>query len=186
MEQPKKQIWRKFRKRFSRGSVVVEAVIILPFLIWMVFCVIQYGIVLNTATTLTDIDRDAARYAAENASGSTTINLAGNSASVQAYVKLLCTNTKGAFGQTVDYNDLCDASGNTGAGPYVGTMSNSGAFTAQNSSYRWTYGDNIAVTIYYPLSKKVFAGSLVPGMSNFTSKPYRKTTAMIVEVPAAS
>lgn len=181
MERPKKQILLRLRKRFSRGSVVVEAVFMLPFTIWLLFCVIQYGVVLNTATTITDIDREAARYASMHATVNTINSPQASPAagSVQAYVQELCTSS------SINYSDFVGADGHAGSGPIVYSVNDSGTYTLVPAGGTVAYGQGVAVKLQYPMYKRVWFSSLVPGMSNFTNtnNTWNKTTVMIVENP---
>lgn len=55
---------KKFFKRSSKGSLIVEAAILIPILLGVAFFIIEFGNVLYLSNTLNQIARSAARYAA--------------------------------------------------------------------------------------------------------------------------
>ncbi|MEO7717858.1 MAG: TadE/TadG family type IV pilus assembly protein [Capsulimonas sp.] len=147
----------------------MEMALCLPLLIWLTFAIIEYGIVINTTMTLTQLARDTARFVAihggeTNADAAATVN-----GSIRAFLKAECA------GQSINYSDLTVVIGTMDAG--------TGVVTANAASAR-LQGNVQTVQISYFMGNKIsVSAKLVPGLSSFTdnTKPVIKKSSVISE-----
>ncbi|BDI32812.1 hypothetical protein CCAX7_48630 [Capsulimonas corticalis] len=155
--------------RHSRGALVAEMAVCLPILIWLTFAIIEYGIVINTTITLTQLTRDTARFVAIHGGEATTADAsASTTGSIRAFLQTECSGT------SINYSDLTLT---------VGTLTAPGVVTPNNASAR-TQGSTETVQISYPLGKKIsVSAKFIPGLSAFIdpNAPYVKRSSVIME-----
>jgi hypothetical protein len=148
-------------------------------IVWATFAIIQWGSVITTMNTITDLGRATARFAAVHATESTFLSASSTPAagSVQAFFQQQCGSS------TVNYADFADSKGTVGKGPGVGTLASDGSFTPTTT---FTAGSPVAIYLGYPMWKKVYASKLVPGLSQWATVGYYvpKVTVMVVEKPS--
>ena len=84
--------WRSTQRRGTqrRGTTIVETALILPLLLFLTMGAVQYGILMNATSALTNLARDAARYGAIHAFDGTA---AQSDAAVRAYIREKARNT---------------------------------------------------------------------------------------------
>ena len=154
--------------------MVAEMAICLPLLVWLTFAIIEYGIIINTTITLSQLTRDTARYVAIHGGESTADTAAppatgASTASILAFLKNECAGT------SINYSDLTVV---------VGTMDPATGIVSANLAPARIQGSVTTVQISYPMAKKMSVSSkLVPGLSAFTDplKPYTKKSTIIME-----
>lgn len=157
------------RTRRIKGALVVEMALCLPLLIWLTFAIIEYGIVINTTMTISQLTRDTARFVAIHGGETTADSPATTSGSIKEFLKTECAGT------SINYNDLTLVVGKMDA--------STGVVTANVPSAR-LQGTAATVQISYFMGKKLSVSpKLVPGLSAFTdsSKPYVKKSTVILE-----
>lgn len=173
---------RQPRRTRSQGAVVVEVCFLFPFLVWITFSILQYGLILWKEVELTNLTRDAMRYLAVTGvqnNGNTTDNdysapgtpPSTNSNSVYLYIENECSGTG------IAYSDLTVA-----VKDY--TQSSSGTTIAQGATTSLPIAqDRVGVTLTYTMttSNTIFLNGLVPGMSIWLGTPQPRTCEMIME-----
>jgi Flp pilus assembly protein TadG len=156
-------------KRTVRGSVTVEIALIFPFLVWLTFGIIQYGYILNAEVEVTNLDRDAARFAAINGNNTAFYGSVTTTGSLDQFVQSECTGTG------IAYSDL------TITTRYIDTTTNNHiVLTAPPPS---TGGIPIEVELDYNISKKILVNGLVPGLSTIAGQPCKRVTDFMLEYP---
>ena len=130
---------KKHSLRQRRGVAMVEFALISTLLIGLTMAMVQYGIIFNTTISLTNMSREAARFAAVQAHKS------GSDQMIKDYIR--DTAPSG-----IKYSDLT-----IGITP-----------TEANATER-TKGKPITVTITYPMSRKLFLPSKFLGMTIFSA-----------------
>lgn len=153
--------------------------LLLPMIVWATFAIIQWGSIITTMNTITDLGRATARFAAVHATESTFLSASSTPAagSIQAFFQQQCGTS------TVNYADFVDVSGTAGKGPSIGTIDSGGNFVTATT---FTAGAPVAVYLRYPMWKKVYASKLVPGMTTYgtVGNYWPKVTVMVVEKPS--
>jgi Flp pilus assembly protein TadG len=164
-------------KRAQRGAAAVEAMLLLPLIVWATFAIIQWGSVINAMNTITDLGRSAARFAAVHATESTCNDTSAGTGSVQAFLKAQCASSP------INYSDLVGTDGVAGSGAIVGSVASNGTFTPAASGTTFVPGTSVAIKLQYPMAKKVYASKLVPGISAYAGAGvvWPKVTVMVVE-----
>jgi len=167
------------RRTRSKGAVVVEVCFLFPFLVWITFSILQYGLILWKEVELTNLTRDAMRYLAVTGvqnNGSTTNNdysapgtpPSTNDNSVYLYIENECGGTGIAYSDlTVTIKDYTQ-----------GTTIAQGATTNLPVAQ-----DRVGVTLQYTMTttNTIFLNGLVPGMSIWLGTKQPRTCEMIME-----
>ena len=165
-------------RRRRRGSQLVEFALVLPFLLILTLGLVQYGLIYNTALTITNLSRDSARYAAinsKNTQPTTAPSIAVGSTDPNTKIRDYVKRISGNFG--VNYNDL--------------------AVTITPDNYTESGrnpGNPIKLTVAYDMKKKLFLptrfgwymGKDPDGSPHFAgvtfySGTYTVTTYMVIE-----
>ncbi|HEX8463975.1 MAG TPA: TadE family protein [Abditibacterium sp.] len=167
---------RAFKCGPKRGQTMVETALVMTFILLpLTLGLIQFGLVLNASNTMTQIAREAGRYAAVHCQEATfdstaTVTLAsgiapappatGAQASLRYYLWTVTTPT-GIRWDDIRNNIVVD--------PAPGSAR--------------TSGQPISVTITYPMTRKVFVGSLfllTPAL-NKLKQPYVAESTFVIE-----
>lgn len=147
------------RLRSRRGQTIVETALVLTgILLPLTLGLLQFGIVYNGVNTLQHVAREAGRFAAVHATETTFDNsdTQSNPASLKNYVKTVCASSG-----SIKYTDL--------------TITVDPADIDDRKP-----GQPITVKIVYPMSKKIFIGKALPGLSSL-SRNYAVSSTFLLE-----
>jgi Flp pilus assembly protein TadG len=162
-------------QRKRRASALVEFALILPLLLFLILGLIQYGITYNTTLTITNLSRDAARFAAMRAldatplpAGTTALpnppDVSTGSTDPDQKIKTYIYRSSRNFG--VKYADLTIA------------------ITPNNGNVNRQRGNPIAVKVTYDMGKKLFLPAKM-GVGRwgitFFQDDYSAETSMAIE-----
>jgi len=134
------------------GQALIEMALVISALIMLTMGIIQYGIVYNATTSLTNITREGARYAAVKGLDSSVTDDA-----IKARVVDISRTTPVTL-TAANVTITPDKAGRTVAGD--GTM--------------------VTVTVSYNMRPKLFLPTSFPGLSRFSSN-YTTTGSMLIE-----
>ena len=162
------------RRAQNKGALIVEMGICLPLLVWLTFAIIEYGLVINTTVTLSQLARDTARFTAVHGGEKTADapaydikDATSSTASIRNFLKTECAGT------SINYSDLTVV---------VGALDATNSTVAANVAANRTRGSAITVQLSYDLSKKISVSSqLVPGLATFKSGAYIKRSTILLE-----
>jgi Flp pilus assembly protein TadG len=148
----------KYSHRLARrrsGQTLVETALMLTFvLIPMTIGILQFGIIMNSTNSLTQIAREGARYAAVHGTE------ANSDAAIKDYIQAV------AAGTSIRPTDIPDAN------ITISMLAVNGVTPARASGYP------INVTIKYPMSRKVFIPNM-PFMSKLKNDYYVQSTFVL-------
>jgi Flp pilus assembly protein TadG len=177
---PTSKAWLSSQPRkFKRGSATVELALIAPLLMLMMFGLIQYGIIWNSMVSVSQLTRDATRYAAVHGTeaGFDGPSVA-NGTSLRSYIMANCSNSAG-----LSYANIGDSHVFAG---YMDNSTNPPTFvvntvgTPKRKSFL-----PITVEIDYDLSQRIYTNGLVPGVGYWkTNRVTKRCTMMIEKVPS--
>jgi Flp pilus assembly protein TadG len=148
--------WLPGARKGEKGQALVEFALVLPFLLFVLYGIIQFGLLLNTYITVTDSARAGARQLAleqgNNDPCDPAVQVATNAGSS---VKLTSTNVTVTFttaaGGTPTHDYCISVGGTTTPAPYT-YPANNGAISATNPGNE-VEGDtaSMTVTTLFPL-----------------------------------
>jgi len=173
-----REVKLRSRKR-RRGSVALEFILIAPFLIWITFAVCEYGIVINTISTINQLARDGGRYAAIHATESTAYMDGKTANSIRTFIEFESQQTSVKLTQAMESQSVPpirlgiidpDPTHTTTYGKFIDATPRAP-------------GTPVAVAITYDMSKRVWGSGIVPGLSNFTSTTKPKIVVFLIEKP---
>jgi len=141
--------------KMRRGSTLVEFALVLPILLMLSMLLVQYGIILNTTISLTNLAREGGRYAAVNPLVTTTT---------------ATTNTTTAAIEDNIQSKL----------PPALTLAD-GDIDVTCSTTACGTGSDIRVTVRYDMKRKMFLPSKFFNINVFGSGTYTTTCTMRVE-----
>jgi Flp pilus assembly protein TadG len=153
------QIRNSRRLRSRRGQTIVETALVLTgILLPLTLGLLQFGIIYNSTNTLQHLGREAGRFAAVHGTETTfdSADTQTSPASLKYYIKTLCASSG-----SIKYSDL--------------TISTSPSALSSRSP-----GQPISVTLTYPMSKKIFIGKALPGLSALANN-YTVTSTFLLE-----
>ena len=159
---------QRLRKR-QRGSVAVEFMLIAPFLIWITFAILEYGLYLNYLNTLNQLTRDGARYAAVHATETTAYQAGTVTGSIKNFM-ILEAGRNSSLKLQDSYIKL-------------GYVNPSGDFTEGTPT---AVGTNVAVQTYLDptwVKAHLWGASLVPGIATVEAKGITRQSAFLIENP---
>lgn len=146
----------------TRGQTILEVTLVLLLLIIITMSIIQYALITNASSTLNDITRAGARYAAMHATESVTRYNGTDmtpDAAIRAYIQDRC---RGSF---ISRNDLPD---------------NRITITPASGNAARTTGNPITVETSYDMRRKLFLPRSFPGLARFGSN-YRTSVTHVIE-----
>ncbi len=152
-------------KRHAGQTLVETALILVVVLLPLTLGIIQFGLIFNATNTMTQIAREAGRYAAVHCKEATfdgpdTAPAAGAQGSLKFYLKTVADQTG------IKWDSIKDSVVVTPATPATRTK-----------------GDAVTVSVTYPMKNKVFLGSLstiAPVLSKLDD-PYTSKSTFVVE-----
>lgn len=149
-----------FNRRRRKGQAIVESALVLSLIVLPALLgFLQYGIILYTAHNLQSLAREGARFAAVNGKRIEFDDADTKSGSLLNYIKTVCSTTN------INYSDL--------GGTYAPGKKR--IFVTPAASRQ--PGQGITVQITYPMSQKIFVGSIVPGVP----AQYTATATFVLE-----
>lgn len=148
------------------GQTIVETSLVLAFILLpLTLGLLQFGIILNAANTMTQIAREGGRYAAvhgqqDTFDGPATAPAAGKQASLRYYLKTVADPT----------------------GIRWADIQNNIVVTPATPAARVS-GQPVSVSVTYPMSKKVFLGSaaFIGPALNKVKQPYVAKSTFVAE-----
>jgi Flp pilus assembly protein TadG len=143
------------------GQTLIEFAVCFPIILLLTMGLVQFGLIYNTAITLTNLSREGVRYAAVHGTETSTIL---NSTSYATDTAIRTYIRQAAASTTVRPTDLPDSA----------ITVSPGAGSAARIS-----GQPVTVVLNYDMRKKLFLPSRFMGVGFNTS--YSTTTTMIIE-----
>lgn len=147
--------------RCQRGSVLVESVFAIIFLLVMLFGIIQYSVILSTLNTLQQISREGARFYCVHFGDNTTNN--NSLADQDETITYMQQVAKGSF---LTNNDISASTVTIAPVTY-------------NNNTTLAVDSPMSVSITYDMSKRTFFGTFVPGIKKGTNDVTRTTVTLI-------
>ena len=161
------------RRRRTRGAITLEFALTMPFLVWVLFGICEYGMALNTINTLTQLARDGARYAAVHATQTNCYQPSTTTGSTKAF---MVNESKGTSITLADSNIALG---------YIDDVSGSTTYQQFVAGTPTTPGKNVAVQITYDMTKRLWTSTagIVPGLSQIAVPNYKKRAVFVIEKP---
>lgn len=140
----------------QRGAVLVEFAIVVVLLVMMLYGIVQYGMIINTLSTLSYLSQVGCRYAAVHSDDPSADKNSTTSGSIAYYVAMIANNT------TVKSTDI--------------TISVS---PLQTDTVNRASGKPVTVSVQYDMGKRSYFGGFVPGVKAGTNIVTKQTTELI-------
>lgn len=150
---------RNMKSRARRGQALIEMSLVVIVLLFLTLGLIQYGLIANARTTMTNLAREGARYASVHALDSDNINPVSPNTNPDDKIRRYVDE------RVAEFTALKDISMTDIAVSYPNGR---------------TSGQEVNITINYNLRRKFILPSGFPGLSRFGSNS-TATAVMVIE-----
>jgi len=140
----------------QRGAALVEFALVVMILVMMLYAIVQYGMIINTLSTLSYLSQVGCRYASVHSDDVNADKNSTTSGSIAYYVATVANTT------TVKPSDI--------------TIS---VTPLQNDTVNRAAGKPISVSVQYDMGKRSYFGGFVPGVKAGTNIVTKQTTELI-------